>query len=382
MMRRFLLATGLTVVMVLTAMSSYVYLGSRQSKVVAAPLKPIAATPRAQAFTLPGTMFIEQSGALYSFSAGRFHQLTAEAGWTQPSISPDGSSMVVVKREAMYSDVYLMSRYGGILLQLTHNAAAPRSTWDTGANAWSFYPRLSPDQKTLWMSYDGPKAAGNGYFDVDMAVWAIPLGGAIRQGRSWTTANNYTGGDMQPLPLPTGGIIYTKYTYDSDQNRVGQLWFTNRAGSAGKALTSTAAGCAQPSLSPDGHSIAMICTYQKQISYLTIASWNGSTLGPLQTVISDQLVAQPTWAPDGSGIAYLAPGGPAAPFQLWWLPKNAYAPPPPSPIPTPTPTPGGPHNGPLPSPSSVPVPTPLVVKPIQVTTNLGLDATSPLAWLG
>ena len=107
----------------------------------------------------------------------------------------------------------------------------------------------------------------------------------------------------------------------------------------------------------------MICTYGKQVSYLTIASWNGSSLGPLKTVISDQLVAQPIWAPDGSGIAYLAPGGPTGPFQLWFLPKNAYNPPPPSPIPTPTPTPGGPHNGPLPTPTPPALPTPPPVRP-------------------
>ena len=127
------------------------------------------------------------------------------------------------------------------------------------------------------------------------------MGGSIRQGRSWTTPNGYTGGDIQPLPT-SGGIIYTKYTYDPNQNRVGQLWFTNRAGSAGRALTSTAAGCAQPSLSPDGHSIAMICTYQKQVSYLTIASWNGTSLGPLQTVVSDQLVAQRVAVERESGV--------------------------------------------------------------------------------
>ncbi len=378
---RFLLAVGLAILMVVSGVTSYIYLGSRQSKVVAPAQKPTAATPRAQAFTLPGTIYIAQSGALYRFSAGRFHQLTPEDGWTQPALYPDGSRLVAVKRSPMFSDVYQLTLFGGVTGQLTNNAAPPRSSWDTGANAWSFYPRLSPDQGTLWMSYDGPKAAGNGYFDVDMSVWAVPVGGAIRQGRSWTNPNNYTGGDMQPVPVP-GGIIYTKYSYDENGNRVGQLWFTNRAGSAGKALTSTSADCAQPSLSPDGGNMVMICTYQKQVSYLTIASWNGSGLGPLRTLISDQLVAEPIWAPDGSGIAYLAPGGPASPFQLWFLPRNAYNPPPPSPVPTPTPTPGGPHNGPLPTPTPSPLPTPPPVKPIQVTTNLGFDATSPLAWLG
>jgi hypothetical protein len=380
-MSKFLLAVGLAILMAVTGVASYFYLGSRQSKVVAPPQKPTAATPHAQAFILPGTVYLAQSGALYSFSAGRFHQLTPEAGWTQPALSPDGLSLLAVKRSDFYSDVYLLTRYGSVVSQLTNNAAAPRNAWDPGANAWSFYPRLSPDQHTLWMSYDGPKIVGANYYDVDLAVWAVPLGAQIRQGRDWTTANNYTGGDVQPVPVP-GGIIYTKYTYDENGNRAGQLWFTNRAGSLGHALTPTGAACLQPAISPDGGHVAMICTFQKQVSDLTIATWDGSSLTGFQTVIADQLVSEPIWAPDGSGIAYLAPGGPAAPFQLWFLPKNAYAPPPPSPIPTPSPTPGGPHNGPLPSPTPSPAPAVPVVKPVQVTFNLGFDATSPLAWLG
>ena len=381
MIPRFLLAVGLAVLMVVSGLTSYMYLSSRQSKAAAPPEKPVSATPRPQAFNLSGTIYLAQSGALYSLNAGRFHQLTAEDGWMQPALFPDGSALIAVKRFGMYSDVYTLTRLGQEGSRLTNNQASPRDRWDTGANAWSFYPRLSLDQGTLFMSYDGPKYAGNGYFDVDMSVWSVPVGGSMRQGRLWTNANNYTGGDLQPVPLAGGGIIYTKYDYDPTTNRVGQLWYTNRAGSYGKALTPQSAGCAQPSISPDGSSIAMICTYGKQVSFLTIAAWNGSSLGPLRTVISDQLVAQPAWAPDGSGIAYLAPGAGSS-FQLWFLPKNAYNPPPPPPVPTPTPTPGGPHNSPLPTPVPTPIPTPPPVKPIQITTNLGFDATSPLAWLG
>ena len=381
MILKFLLAVGLAVVMLVTSVSSFMYLSSRQSKIAAPPQKPTAATPRAQAFALPGTIYLAQAGALYSFSAGRFHQLTPEAGWTQPALYPDGSHLLAVKRSPSFSDVYVLTTYGNVVSQLTSNAAAPRNAWDSGANDWSFYPRLSPDQRTLWMSYDGPKIVGANYFDVDLAVWSLPLGAPIRQGRAWTVANTYTGGDMQPVPV-SGGIMYTKFSYDENGNRVGQLWFTTRAGSVGRALTPTSAGCLQPAISPNGLTVAMVCTYQKQVSYLTIASWNGSSLGKLYTVVSDQLVAEPIWAPDGSGIAYLAPGGPAAPFQLWWLPRNAYAPPAPSPIPTPTPTPGGPHNGPIPSATPSAAPVAPVIKPIQITANLGFDATSPLAWLG
>ena len=379
MISRFVLAVSLAVLMLVTGVSSYIYLGGRQSKVAAPPQKPTAATPRGQAFTLPGTLYLAQSGAIYSFSSGRFHQLTAEAGWTQPALYPDGSNLLVVKRGPQASDVYTLNLFGAIQIRFTTNSAAPGA--DTAASHWSFYPRLGVDQQTIYMSYDQPKYG----YDVIMSVWEIPLSGEIPKGHQWTQANDYTGGDMQPIPLKTGGIMYTKYVYGPDTKLVGQLWLSTQPESyryTGDALTSPGEDCREPAISPDGHEVAMICTYEKQISYLTIASWDGSHLGPRQTVVADQLVAQPIWAPDGSGIAYLAPGAPAGPFQLWFLPRNAYHPPVPSPIPTPTPTPGGPYNGTLPSPSPVVVPPPPVVKPIQVTTNNGFDASSPMTWGG
>jgi hypothetical protein len=382
---RFLLASGLAVLMVVTGTSSYIYLGSRQSRAAAPPQKPTATTPRPQPFTLPGTIYLAQSGAIYSFAAGRFHQLTQEDGWMQPALYPDDSYLLAVRRQPNYSNVYQLTRLGYSVVPLTSNESAPRDRWNTGANQWSFYPRLSVDQHYLFMSFDGPKyGTFNGYdfddYNINMSVFAMPMGGTMRQGRSWTTPNDWTGGDIQPIPLASGGVLYTKYSYDDNYNRVSQLWYTNRPGSAGTALTSQATACAQPAISPDGGSIAMICTYGKQSSNLVIGTWNGSSLGGLRTVISNQMVAQPIWAPDGSGIAYLAPGGPAGPFQLWFLPRNAYNPPPPPPVPTPTPTPGGPHNGPLPTPTPPAIPPPPVVKPVQITTNLGFDATSPMAW--
>lgn len=349
---------------------TFMYLGARHSKTLAPPEKPTAATPKPAAFYLPGTLYLAQEGALYSLAAGRFHQLTPEAGWTQPSPSPNETSLLAVKVAHEYSDIYVLNLYGTVMQQLTNNAAPARNP-DTGANHWSFYPRLNSDG-TLWMAYDEPKYG----YDVVMSIWAMPGTGPQSRARLWSISADYTGGDVQPIPV-AGGVIYTRYDYGPDLKLISQLWFMSRPNTYGRPLTTPGEDCRDPSLSPDGTQVAMICTYEKQVSFLTLASWNGSALGPRRTIVSDQLVAQPTWAPDGSGIAYLAPGEPAGPFQLWWLAKAAYQPPPPPP--TPSPTPGGPHNGPLPSPS--PPPTPPPVKPMEMTTNAGFDATSPLAWL-
>jgi WD40 repeat protein len=378
--RRVVLSVVMASLMVVSGAGAYLYLGAHQSKIAVAPQKPTAATPRAQALVLPGTLFLSQGGALYSLSTGRFHQLTPEDGWMQPSFSPSGNLIVAVKRSVFFSDVYYLTRYGTVLRQVTHNNG-PRRNSDPSAYHWSFYPRLTPNGSTLYMSYDQPKFG----YDVIMSIWGMPSNATINQGRVWSNSVDYTGGDTQPVPLASGGVIYTRYSYYNDR-LIGQLWLATRPeansyyGYGGTALTSPTEDCAEPSLSPDGHYIAMICTYDKQISYLTIATWSGSKLGARQTIVSGQMVAEPTWAPDGSGIAYFAPGSPDGPFQLWWLPRAAYFPLAPPPVAIPTPVPGGPYNGSLPSPTPVVAPPPPPVNPIEVTTNLGFDATSPIAW--
>ena len=376
MISRFVLAVALAILMVITGTTTYLSLGGHQSRVALKPVKPTQPSPRPKAFVLPGTLYLAQSGAIYSLSAGRFHQLTGEDGWMQPALFPDGSNLLVVKKTEWYSDVYVMNRFGTVVRQVTDNSGPPRNN-NTSLKHWSFYPRLSPDQGTLWTAYDEPKAE----YDTGFSIWAMPFNASMRQARLWSLSGYYTGGDVQPVPL-AGGVMYTRYTYPADGKLTGQLWFINRPYTNGRALTTEDEDCRSPSLSPDGSQVAMVCTYKKQVSYLTIAPLNGSAMGARKNVITDQMVAQPTWAPDGSGIAYLAPdpNSPTGHFQLWFLPRDAYNPPPPSPVPTPTPTPGGPHNGPLPTPVPTPVPTPAPIKPIQMTTNLALDATSPLAW--
>ena len=394
MISRALVAAGIAVLMVFSSVGTYMYLGSRQSRVNAPPQEPPVGPPKPGAFNLPGTMFLTQNGAIYSLSAGRFHQLTRAGnngtGWMQLSLYP-GNNLLAVNRQVLYSDVYLLNRFGKVLRKLTSNNAAPRNP-DPAARHWSFYPRLSYNNKTLFMSYDKPKFG----FDVPMSVWSMPIGGNIARGKLWTTSIDYTGGDMQPLPLRSGALIYTKYSYGPNCSGLeSQIWITNQPEQAyggaqvcyppaghGRALTRPDEGCAQPSLSPDGHTMAMICMHKTQVSYLEVASWNGSRLGVRKIIISNQLVAQPTWAPDGTGLAYLAPAQMGSGFQLWFLPKAAYTPPTPSPVPvTPTPTPGFPAVSPSPSPSPSPSAPPVVIQPIQMTTNLGLDATSTIVWI-
>ena len=382
---RYVPVTVLVAAMLLTGVGTYTYLGAHQSVVRKQPKAPTQVSPRPPASLLTGTLYLAQAGSLYSLSGGQFQQLTASGGWMQPAILATGSDLIAVKRDGYFADLYHLGTDGHIIAKLTSNAAPNRFS-DIGANHWSFYPTLSPDGKTVFMSYDSSKAAD---YEVDLAVWQMPLGGTRSQWRQWTFPNYYTGGDVQPVPLASGGLLYVKYDQDTDGKKASQIWFKpQRVGSA-TALTTLDADCSEPSLSPDGHTLAMICSNKQQFSHLVLADFNGTGIGPLRTVVTDQLVAQPAWAPDGSGIAFLAPTQPDQPFQLWWLPKAGYAAPTPTPTPTATASPtaspspgrkGTPTPTRKPSPSPKPSPTPIPVTPIQVTSDLGFDASSPIAW--
>lgn len=374
----FWLAAGLSV---------YLALSGHRSTIAARAARPGEEPSRAGPLQrLPGTLYLVQAGTLYQLRHGTFTPLLAAsstAAWTMPAVSPNGQSLVVVQRDYAFSDLYLVDTGGHVQAQLTHDANGT-----TELNHWALYPKLGPDGTTVWFNYD-PKDNYNSY-NVVMAVWSMPLDGSTAQMRQWTEPNDYTGGDVQPVPLPAGGVIYTKYALDTSQNRImGQLWLSTQAGSAGEALTPPEDDCSQPALSPDGRQVAMICTGGKQFTSVEVASFDGTTLGHRRIVESGQLAAQPTWSPDGQSLVYLAAQGTTGHFQLW-LQRV----PPPLPVPTGAPTPiptrpAAPARGvrvgsPTPTSSPVqatrsPTPSPLP-PPVQLTSNLDFDATSTIAW--
>ena len=315
----------------------YHVLASRRTDTTAAPRAPQAVRPR---FALPGTIVVGQDGDLYALRGGSFAALTTDhRGWQQPVFLPDGR-IIAVARGAESSALFLLDAHGAMLQQLTPTDTVKQ----IGDNHWYFFPRLTADGSALLYSHDEPKVAGN--FRVDFAIWRRSLGAPGAGPVELTQPNQYTGGDVDPQPLPGGGFIYAKYGIDATE-KLGATLVFHAPGGAETDLTTAADDCAWPQLSPDGRTLAMVCTHQAQTAQVVVAGWDGSRLGPSRVLVDGQLAAVPAWAPDGSGLAYLAPAAAGGGFQLWWLPGAAAA------------APG---------------------RPEQVTDDLALDATSSLAW--
>lgn len=259
--------------------------------------------------SLPGTMYLAQDGALYRFKDGQFTQITSNAGWTEPAASPDGSQLIAVQRSGNFSDLYLLTSRGRVLRQLTHHRSGAAE-----ANHWSFFPRFSPDGSQVFYSYDA-KVVGS--YQVDLAIFAISLdSGAVTQ---WTVANPYTGGDVNPVPLQSGALVFTRYSID-DQSKVhSQVWIQERPGTAGVALTQPADNCASPDVSADQRELVMLCRQdQLQSADVVVADLLAdSTLGTPTTLVHGRLTAAPVFSPDGQTVAFLSPVEAGRPFQLW-----------------------------------------------------------------
>jgi len=340
----------------------YLYLGTLKSKVVQErPQKPTVTKPK---FVLPGTMFVVQEGRLFKLNAGSFVEIGPPGDWSQPTLTPDHTKLVAVLRAGYASDLYLLDLDGHVLKQMTKNDSKYVSY-----NHWAFYPHVTPDGANVVYSFDGQKQNG-----VDLAVWSMPLNGAQYQARRWTDPYYLTGGDISPIPLTTGGLLFVRHTIDPSTAAHSQIYYQSRALALAKPLTSAADDCSEPSLSPDGTQLAMICRHGKQFATLQVSPFNGTALGPARVLLDGGLYASPAWSPDGKALAYFAPQGLTGHFQLWYLALPV--------APTPSPSiSASPSASTSAKASSIVAPTPTPAPtPVQVTEGVDLSATSPPVW--
>jgi Tol biopolymer transport system component len=319
------------------------FLDSRKSSLITHPgaVIPSQETPQ---FSLPGTIYVSQAGHLYRFHGGQFidmHMPTADGSWVQPAPATPGQ-LLVVARASESSDIYLVdATSGAIVRKLTSNAT---TTPRVELNAWSFWPHLAADGSTVVFNYDGPKTGTT--YEVHFAVWSGPLSGKLET-RQWTEPDAYTGGDVSPVPLAGGGVLYAKYSLNDKAQIVSRIVTVAKPGAAPVYLTAGTADCGEPAVSPDGSRVAVICTSDTQTAKLEVIPLRNGVPGAPQMLLNGCLCASPAWSPDGTGLLYLAPVDATGHFQLWWV-NHAD-----------TVTPAAPK---------------------QVTTHLDFDATSAPAW--
>jgi hypothetical protein len=341
---------AITVVVLLALMGGFGFgvnrlIASRKAKIPteATVYIPTATRP---SIVLPGTMYLAQNGQIFRLSDGFFtnlHLPSTKGQWTEPAIVPGTQDIVAVLRAQEFSNLYLISSEGQILRQLSNNATT--HVTEVWLNHWMFWPRFDSTGKTLYFSYDQPKDSST--YAVDFSIWSGSLTGTLANQRL-TTANPFTGGDVEPTPMANGDIMYSRYAI-SGGSAYSFIALQTKTQKTPTLLTTASQDCGQPAPSPDGTMVAMVCLGGTglQSTRIEVAPLTGTKLGTPRTLVNDCLCSAPEWAPDGSGLVYFNPADITGHFELWWI-KGAM---------TATPAP-----------------------PVQVTTNLDFDATSPVSW--
>lgn len=350
-MRSHRVRRAITIVTLLALMAGFGFgvnrlIASRKTKIPSQTSSYMPTSTR-PAIVLPGTLYLAQGGQLYRLSDGYFtslHSSTSAGTWMQPAYVPGTQNIVAVLRSAEYSNLYLLSSQGTVIRQLSNNAVVPSKVNQVWLNHWMFWPRFGPTG-TLYFAYDQPKNSTT--YAVDFSIWSGSLSGTLAHQRL-TTSNPFTGGDVDPTPMANGDVIFSRYAI-SNGAAFSFIAIETKPLVQPAILTTATQDCGQPAPSPDGTMVAMVCIGGTgfQSTRLEVASLVGTKLGTPRILVNNCLCSAPTWAPDGSGLVYYNATDAAGHFELWWI-KGAL-----------TATPAA---------------------PLEVTTSLDFDATSPPSW--
>jgi Tol biopolymer transport system component len=275
---------------------------------------------------LPGTIYVSQQGSIYAISGSQVRRLALPSGgdWTQPRVLIDGS-LLVVRRFDAYSDLYRVSASGRVLSRMTSDD--PSTTNGTlQLDHWVLWPSISPDGTEVYFATDAPKSKPNQSYEVDFSLWAAPLNGGfsiadagVTGGTRWSVPDVYTGGDIAPVPLPDGSVLYSSYANTGKGTVVTVLGLQTSPRSRMRSLTTPQQDCGAPAVAPDGVTVAMVCTHTGQTADLEVATLTGSALGPLRVLVANCLCNSPSWSPSGDNLLYMNAADPNGNFGLWYM---------------------------------------------------------------
>ena len=243
---------------------------------------------------LPGTIYVSQDGSIYAISGSKVRKLSLPSGgdWTQPRVLADGS-LLVIRRFDEYSDLYHVTSTGRVMSRLTSDDQSTTNA-TLQLNHWILWPSVGPDGTDVYFATDAPKPAPNKSYEVDFSLWSAPLSApfsigdtGVAGGTRWSVPDTYTGGDIEPVPLPAGGVLYSSYANTGKGTVVTVLGLQTSPSSAMQSLTTPQQDCGAPAVAADGMTVAMVCTNSGQTADLEVAPLEGSTLGPLRVLAAN-----------------------------------------------------------------------------------------------
>ncbi len=223
-------------------------------------------------------------------ASGHTRWLTRGLRARDPDVSPDGASMVFVRRLGDRSDLHLISIDGGGLVRLTHSE--PDAEWSG--------PRFSPDGRSVVASRWRP----GGRLDLVLVERATGEVTSLTEDRAK---------DVEPAWLPDGsGIVFR-----SDRDGASNLYVLRLSDRALSRVTNVLGGAFAPDVAPDGRRVAF-ASYASRGYDLHVMDLDLAGLAPAPPFVDPYPASPPEPEPEQAELRPYRPFPAALP--RFWMP--------------------------------------------------------------
>ena len=234
--------------------------------------------------------------SLVTVEAGDTRRLTRGARAYDPDVSPNGGTIVFVRKLGDRSELGLTGIDGRALRPLT--ASAPGVEWSG--------PRFSPDGNAIVAA----RLLPGGWLDlvrVDVATGAVePL-------------THDRAKDVEPSWTPDGSAV----VFRSDRDGVSNLYALRLADRSIVRVTNVLGGAFQPSVAPDGRSVAY-SAYSSRGYDVHVAPLDFAAAAPTQAFVDEHPAPRPDPVPAGSPVEPYRAGSMLLPrFWAPWVQLDA-----------------------------------------------------------
>ncbi len=214
--------------------------------------------------------------------SGRVRRITRGARAFDPDVSPDGRTIVFARHEGDGSELWTTTLRGGDLRRLTESA--PGVEWSG--------PRWSPRGDSVVAA----RLLPGGWLDL---VWVDPAKGEVR------SLTHDRAKDAEPTWTPDGeGLVFR-----SDRDGISNLYELRLADGSVTPLISVLGGAFEPSVSPDGRTIAF-ADYSARGYDIRVARRGAPASRPAPSFVDTRPAPRPDPSP--------APG-PVEPYRPWTM---------------------------------------------------------------
>jgi TolB protein len=260
----------------------------RLSCVVACALVLSTATIQA-ATDLPGRILFVKDGDLWVLDAAGPHTLATGGTFSQPNWAPDGATFAYVYRGNNFADIFVTDDQGQSQTRLTNSQSTILDN-----NDWNLRPTFSPDGKLIAFVSDKSSA-----FPTLSVMNAIDGSGR----HSLATPGIQQEAVDALAWSPDGSQLAVTLFDDPGPTQIALVPLSPNGRQPGRVLTTLAGGALDPTWAPDGSWLAFGGRDGYAIEIYAVQP-DGSSLTRLTA--DGMLARAPTWSPDGRHLAYLS----------------------------------------------------------------------------